>query len=66
MLERVRPQTWTLLVLWICAPLTAQTPKSISFKQDIAPILADKCLQCHGLASPMANLDLKSREDDRV
>src|SRR5258706_15523444 len=62
MLERLRPQVWTLLVLCICGPLAAQTTKNVSFKQAVAPILAEKCLQCHGLVSPMANLDLKSRE----
>src|ERR1051326_1029809 len=62
MLERLRPQVWTLLVLPICAPLAAQTAKNVSFKQDIAPILSEKSMQCHGLASPMANLDLKTRE----
>src|ERR1043165_4863252 len=62
MLERLRPQVWTQLVLCVCAPLAAQTAKNVSFKQDIAPILSEKCMQCHGLASPMANLDLKTRE----
>ena len=27
MLEKLRPQVWTLLVLWICVPLAAQTVK---------------------------------------
>ena len=62
MLEKLRPQVWTLLVLWICAPLAAQTTRDVSFKRDVVPILSEKCLKCHGLASPMANLDLKSRE----
>ena len=62
MLDRLRPPVWALLILWICAPLAAQTTRNVSFKQDVAPILSEKCLQCHGLASPMANLDLKSRE----
>jgi hypothetical protein len=62
MLEKLRPPVWTLLVLWICGPLAAQTTKDVSFKRDVVPILSEKCLKCHGLASPMANLDLKSRE----
>src|SRR5438128_3631238 len=66
MLEKLRPQVRTLLVLWICGPLaaqtTTQTTRDISFKRDVGPILSEKCLKCHGLASPMANLDLKSRE----
>jgi hypothetical protein len=53
---------WTLLVFGISAPLGAQTTKKVSFANDVAPILSQKCMQCHGLANPMANLDLKSRE----
>jgi hypothetical protein len=62
MLERIRPVVWTLLVLPVCAPITAQTTKKVSFAQDVAPILSRSCMQCHGLAEPMANLDLRTRE----
>ncbi len=62
MLERIRPLVWTLPVLLVYAPLAAQTTKKVSFANDVAPILSQKCMQCHGLANPMANLDLKSRE----
>src|SRR5262249_9930204 len=55
---RLRPMVWTL---WSCGLLVAQTTKTPRFAQDIAPILSEKCMQCHGLADPMANLDLKSR-----
>jgi len=51
-----------LLVLRIWAPLDAQTPKTVSFARDVAPILSQKCMQCHGLDNPMANLDLRSRD----
>jgi hypothetical protein len=51
-----------LLVLRIWAPLNAQTPKTVSFARDVAPILSQKCMQCHGLDNPMANLDLRSRD----
>src|SRR3954452_7081577 len=61
MLERFRPWVWALLALPVCAPLTAQTTKKVSFGQDVAPILARSCMKCHGLASPMANLDLRTR-----
>jgi len=61
MFERIRPLVWTLLVLRVC-PITAQTTKKISFAQDVAPILSRSCMQCHGLADPMANLDLRTRE----
>ena len=60
--EKIRPLAGALLVLGSCAPLTAQTTKKASFANDVAPILSQKCMQCHGLANPMANLDLKSRE----
>src|SRR5216684_8888054 len=61
MLERVRPLVWALLVLRVCSLLTAQTTKKVSFTHDVAPILSRACMQCHGLANPMANLDLRSR-----
>ena len=55
------PWVWALLVLGVCAPLTAQTTKKVSFANDVAPILSRACMKCHGLASPMANLDLRTR-----
>jgi hypothetical protein len=58
----MRPLVWALLVWRVCAPLTAQTTKKVSFAHDVAPILARSCMQCHGLANPMANLDLRTRE----
>ena len=61
MLEKLRPLVWTLLVLGTCAPLAAQT-KKVSFANDVAPLLSRKCVQCHGVANQMANLDLRSRE----
>ena len=62
MLERFGPWAAALLVLEIYPPLAAQTATKASFANDVAPILSQKCLQCHGLANPMGNLDLKSRE----
>src|ERR1044071_5009535 len=62
MYERIRPLAWILQGLWICAPLAAQSTKGPSFANDVAPILSQKCMKCHGLASPMGNLDLRSRE----
>jgi hypothetical protein len=43
----------------IIAP--AQTAK-ISFSNDVSPILAKNCAQCHGPAPAMGNLDLRSRD----
>ncbi|MBZ5619149.1 MAG: PSD1 and planctomycete cytochrome C domain-containing protein [Acidobacteriia bacterium] len=51
-----------LLLLRICAPSAAQTAKKVSFANDVAPILSRKCVQCHGAANQMANLDLRNRE----
>src|SRR5271166_4441020 len=62
MLESIRPLVWTLLVCGVCAPLTAQTTKKVSFANDVAPLLSRACMQCHGIANPMANLDLRTRE----
>src|SRR5215831_16839167 len=62
MLETTRPFVWTLLVSGLCAPAVAQTAKTVSFARDVAPILSKKCMQCHGLANPMAGLDLRTRE----
>src|SRR5438105_762315 len=42
--------------------LACQTAKKVSFANDVAPILAQKCVQCHGQGSSMANLDLRTRE----
>ena len=61
MFEKVRPLVWALLVLGVCGPLTAQTTKKVSFANDVAPLLSRACMKCHGLASPMANLDLRTR-----
>jgi hypothetical protein len=58
---------WFAIPLLACAAGWAQTPavvssSSVSFSQDVAPILARNCEQCHGQAPAMANLDLRSRE----
>jgi len=45
-----------------CAAAWAQTPQKVSFTKDVAPILSQKCMQCHGIADPMANLNLRTRE----
>jgi uncharacterized protein DUF1553/uncharacterized protein DUF1549/cytochrome c len=62
MLDTIRPLAWALFVCGICAPAGAQTGKNVSFTRDVAPILSHKCMQCHGLESPMGNLDLRTRE----
>ena len=51
----------------VCFPAGAQTTrkataKKVSFARDVAPILAEKCMQCHGREPLMANLDLRTRD----
>ncbi len=43
-----------------CANLSAANP--IDFDREIAPLVAAKCLKCHGAAGPEAGLSLTSRE----
>jgi hypothetical protein len=33
-----------------------------TFSKDVAPLIADKCVQCHGHSTKMGDLDLESRE----
>jgi hypothetical protein len=41
----------------------AQTPGKVSFQKDVAPLLAEKCLGCHGGSRKMNDLALETRED---
>lgn len=43
----------TFPLLLIALPALSQAPAKISFSKDIAFLLADKCVQCHGQASTM-------------
>jgi hypothetical protein len=52
---------WPALLAIACVPATAQTAR-VSFSRDVAPLLAEKCVKCHGGAPAMANLDLRTRE----
>src|ERR1051325_603623 len=51
----------TIAILIAGVPLLAQTEKRVSFQNDIAPLLSQKCLQCHAQTPSMANLDLRTR-----
>ena len=48
-----------LLALWVCAG-TAQA--KVDFARDIEPLLAKRCLVCHGAGQQMSGLRLDSRE----
>ena len=51
----------TFPLLLIALPAPSQAPAKVSFTKDIAPLLADKCVQCHGQASTMGNLNLRTK-----
>jgi hypothetical protein len=60
-----RAGRFSCLVILTAVSLPAfaqQSGPAVSFATDVAPLLSEKCLQCHGLKDPMANLDLKTRE----
>src|SRR5262245_23512943 len=40
----------------------AQPARKVSFSKDIAPLLTQRCMECHGRDPLMANLDLRTRE----
>src|SRR5580765_1618301 len=40
----------------------AQPTKKVSFTKDIAPLLTQRCMECHGREPLMANLDLRTRD----
>jgi hypothetical protein len=46
----------------LAAPVFGQSGPAVAFSQDIAPILATKCIGCHGLESTMGGLDLRTKE----
>jgi len=66
-LIRIAPLLLSSSLALVCFPAGAQTTKKasakkISFARDVAPILAEKCMQCHGREPLMANLDLRTRD----
>ena len=48
-------------IVSVSPPLLAQSARVTD--QDVLPILAKNCFQCHGEDLKMANLDLRTRED---
>jgi len=54
---------WPVL-LAICGPTAnAQTSRKVSFSKDVAPLLTQRCMECHGREPLMANLDLRTRTE---
>lgn len=59
------PQGWCRVwasLLFIPWTVPAQTTPKVSFSHDVAPILTESCMQCHGREPLMGNLDLRTRE----
>ncbi|MCU1325087.1 MAG: Planctomycete cytochrome, partial [Bryobacterales bacterium] len=52
---------FTGLLVLPASMVLAQTA-AVSFSKDIGPLMAGKCVQCHGGASRMGDLDLRSSE----
>ena len=53
---------WPALMAVSLTTLAAQPAKKISFPRDVAPILTQKCMNCHGREPLMAHLDLRTRD----
>src|SRR5580704_17630754 len=51
-----------LTALLICIPVSAAPAGKVSFATDVAPILAEKCVECHGQKSTMSDFDLRTRD----
>ncbi|MGI8980829.1 MAG: PSD1 and planctomycete cytochrome C domain-containing protein [Pirellulaceae bacterium] len=52
------PMWLLLLVPWCCSALVAEEPDYVN---KVQPVLAAKCLKCHGADDPKGNLDLRSK-----
>jgi mono/diheme cytochrome c family protein len=50
----------TFVLLLSAFAAQSQTVSNVSFAHDVAPLLAEKCVQCHGQASTMSDLDLRT------
>src|SRR6266571_6799822 len=53
---------WPFLLGISWTTITAQPAKKVSFPRDVAPIITEKCMQCHGREPLMAHLDLRTRD----
>src|SRR5687767_101479 len=60
--HKVSHLAWPLLLAISSTTVIAQTAKKVSFSKDVAPLLTQRCMECHGREPLMANLDLRTRE----
>ena len=60
--RNVSPLALPLLLATSSMFLTAQPAKRVSFSKDVAPLLTQRCMECHGREPLMANLDLRTRD----
>jgi hypothetical protein len=58
----VSPLALPLLLAISPTFLSAQPAKKVSFSKDVAPLLTQRCMDCHGREPLMANLDLRTRD----
>ena len=58
----VSPLAWPLLLAIAPTFLIAQPAGKVSFSKDVAPLLTQRCMDCHGREPLMANLDLRTRD----
>ncbi len=61
-MARPAPLHLTFVVFLCAIPAFSQTAAKVSFVKDVAPLLSEKCVQCHGQASTMSDLDLRTKE----
>jgi hypothetical protein len=60
--QKVFPRALPLLLAMSATTLYSQPARKVSFAKDIAPLLTQRCMECHGREPLMANLDLRTRD----
>ncbi|MHC5539386.1 c-type cytochrome domain-containing protein, partial [Singulisphaera rosea] len=58
-MDRIGP-TFPLIVLGVALIAADEPPKSVSFREQVAPILVKSCLGCHNTKKPAGGLDLST------
>ena len=59
--RNLSPFLFLPILLAAGVPGQSQTADKVSFSKDIAPLLSERCVQCHGQGSPSSNLDLRTK-----